>query len=88
MHKANIPFVRYADDFLLFTPSQASGERALAVARKALKRLDLELNPEKTQVVEASPGIRFLGERLPGPPTEIKTPQRDKTRHDKRPSRG
>lgn len=65
LEKANIPFVRYADDFLLFTSSKASAEKALNHVRGILAKLDLELHDGKTQVVRANPDVVFLGERLP-----------------------
>jgi RNA-directed DNA polymerase len=65
--KAKIPFVRYADDFLLFAPERGPAERALAYATERLQRFGLDTHPEKTQVVESSPELYFLGERLPRP---------------------
>ena len=67
LEKANIPFVRYADDFLLFTSSKVQAEQALDYVRSLLKKLDLELKDEKTRVVRSSPEVVFLGERLPVP---------------------
>ncbi|HRQ65975.1 MAG TPA: reverse transcriptase/maturase family protein [Xanthomonadaceae bacterium] len=62
--REGIPFVRYADDFLLFLPDQRTAERALAFTRSRLGRLDLDLHPEKTRVVQASRNVVFLGEPL------------------------
>lgn len=67
LEKANIPFVRYADDFLLFTSSKVQAEQALDYVRSLLKKLDLELKDEKTRVVRSSPEVVFLGEPLPVP---------------------
>lgn len=64
---ADIPFVRFADDFLLFAAKRQKAEHALAFADKQLKRLGLELHPEKTGVVKSGPKVCFLGERLPRP---------------------
>lgn len=63
----NIPAVRYADDFLLFTPGKDTADRALVLAATELTRLDLELHPDKTRVVRAGPSVIFLGQPLPGP---------------------
>lgn len=60
--RTGIPFVRYADDFLLFAPDQRRAERALAGTRRRLERMGLALHPDKTRVVRASPAVRFLGE--------------------------
>lgn len=64
---AKIPFVRYADDFLLFTAEKADAERALDFARQKLEALDLQLNADKTRVVQSSPEVVFLGQSLPRP---------------------
>ncbi len=61
----NIPFVRFADDFLLFADSRARAEKALEFAGRALGRLGLELHPDKTGIVRSGPAVRFLGQRLP-----------------------
>ncbi len=64
----NIPFVRYADDFLLFTPDQKTAEKALGFVADRLRDLGLELHPEKTRVIESGPAFSFLGRPLPRPP--------------------
>lgn len=61
----HIPFVRFADDFLLFADSQDKAERALEFAKQHLEQLGLSLNPAKTQVVQSHPSVVFLGEPLP-----------------------
>lgn len=65
--RVKIPFVRFADDFLLFAPARAQAEQALAYAKARLQQLDLRIHPDKTQVVRSSPKVRFLGEPLPKP---------------------
>lgn len=62
--RANIPFVRYADDFLLFTETRAEAERALAFTAERLGNLGLALHPDKTRIVRAEDSPRFLGEPL------------------------
>ncbi len=61
----NIPFVRFADDFLLFADDRPKAERAKEFAADFLHTLGLELHPEKTTVVKSKPSITFLGEKLP-----------------------
>ncbi len=56
--------VRYADDILLLCPSRAEAQRALREARKLLERLGLALHPEKTEIVHAREGFKFLGRTL------------------------
>lgn len=67
LDRHNVPAVRYADDFLLFTSSKDTADRALALAESEIASLDLELHPDKTRVVRASPAVMFLGQALPGP---------------------
>ena len=61
----NLPFVRFADDFLIFTPSRRHAESAMACVIKGLKALDLRLNTQKTHIVLSSPKVIFLGRKLP-----------------------
>lgn len=71
MSARNIPFVRFADDFLLFAKSEADAGKALAYTEKVLKRLDLALNMEKTRIVTAGPNVCFLGRNLPKMKAEV-----------------
>lgn len=64
----NIPFVRYADDFLLFTTERKTAEKALVFIAERLQELGLELHQEKTRVIESGPQVVFLGQPLPRPP--------------------
>lgn len=64
---ADIPFVRFADDFLLFAPDHSKAKAALAYAERQLRQLGLELHPQKTRVVRSSSQVVFLGEPLPAP---------------------
>ncbi len=65
LSRANIPFVRFADDFLLFTESQQDAQAAKAYAKTQLEKLELNLHPEKTSVVQSGPHVIFLGQKLP-----------------------
>jgi len=78
LDSANIPFVRFADDFLLFAPTREAADRARDFAARQLERRDLSLHPTKTRVVRSSPSVSFLGETLPSPtrsPQEIRHAQ-------------
>ena len=77
---AKIPFVRFADDFLLFATERGPAERALTYATKRLDRLGLDIHPEKTQVVQSGPEVQFLGERLPGPARTVAKKPKSKKR--------
>ncbi len=64
----SIPFVRFADDFLLFAPDQARARAALKFVERQLQSLGLELHPDKTRVALSHPDVVFLGHKLPRPP--------------------
>lgn len=68
----NIPFVRFADDFLLFAPDERRASEALKFVDQKLKAMGLELHPDKTRVARSHRGLIFLGLPLPAPP-ELKT---------------
>lgn len=60
-----IDFVRYADDILIFAPSEAEALRALQVLGDYLHDpLHLTLKPAKTNHVPVDAGVDFLGFRL------------------------
>jgi retron-type reverse transcriptase len=67
LSKANIPFVRFADDFLLFCSTRVEAEKALEFTKKQLDKLGLSSHPKKIRVVRSHHGVIFLGERLPNP---------------------
>ena len=61
LERRGLPFVRYADDFVIFTRSQRSAERVFAgVTRYLTKKLRLVVNLEKSRIVP-SDGVEFLG---------------------------
>ncbi len=53
--------IRYADDLLLLCESSDEAQRLLATVREELKLLDLELNPDKSQVRSFAEGFSFIG---------------------------
>ncbi len=55
--------MRYADDFVIVCYNTASAKTALGLVRDHLKRLKLELHPEKTRVMNLGDqaGFDFLG---------------------------
>jgi len=65
LERQGVPFVRFADDFVLLARSEDEAHDFLWVAEKALHSLDLELHPDKTKVIRSDPRYRFLGKRLP-----------------------
>lgn len=65
LERKGIPFVRFADDFVLLGRTEQEARRALGFAGKQLRKLGLELHPDKTRVIRANPRHNFLGLRLP-----------------------
>jgi RNA-directed DNA polymerase len=65
--RANIPFVRFADDFLLFSKTKQGALRSMRFADEQLGKLGLVLHPKKTRIARSGPSIKFLGESLPHP---------------------
>jgi retron-type reverse transcriptase len=57
----DVKLVRFADDFLAFTKTQAQAQQALRIIERELKRLGLTLNREKTRVCHFHDGFSFLG---------------------------
>ena len=56
--------VRYADDFVILTTSEAEAEKALAEVRQWMENHHLELHPDKTRIVNETDdpnGFDFLG---------------------------
>ena len=56
--------VRYADDFVILTTSEAEAEKALAEVRQWMENHHLELPPDKTRIVDETDdpnGFDFLG---------------------------
>lgn len=61
LESRGLPFVRYADDFVIFTKSHRSAKRVFAsVTRYLTDRLRLVVNQTKSRIV-ASNGVQFLG---------------------------
>lgn len=57
--KYDAHFVRYADDMIILSRSNA--ETIMAIMRKLLHKLKLRLNEEKSRTVRAKDGFDFLG---------------------------
>ncbi len=57
----NRKLVRYADDFLILCKSRKAAEDALELTEEVLQALRLQLNDDKTRIVDFNQGFRFLG---------------------------
>lgn len=53
--------VRYADDFIILSKERAQAEAALEVTDKILDQLRLDLDEEKTAIVDFDHGFTYLG---------------------------
>jgi group II intron reverse transcriptase/maturase len=62
--KHGLKLVRYADDCVICCRSQEDAEAALALVKKLLARLDLDINPRKTAIYHIEKGLHYLGEQL------------------------
>lgn len=82
LSRKNLPFVRFADDFLVFTKTKRAARQAYACVQTGLKRLDLQLHPDKTRIVKSGPWVTFLGRTLSpsGKTRKAKPPQDSRTR--------
>ena len=58
--------VRYADDLVISSPSEAEARRARWACQDALRRLHLNLNEDKSGLVQWRSGFEFLGAHLGG----------------------
>lgn len=53
--------VRFADDFLVLCKSREQAENALDLTEDVLSELRLQINADKTRIVDFDTGFRFLG---------------------------
>lgn len=53
--------VRYGDDFVVLCKDLESAQEAREEAKRALQKLDLRLNEEKTEIVSMDDGFTYLG---------------------------
>lgn len=64
--------VRYADDFVVFCPSEAKAIKTIAVLKEWLGKRGLELSEEKTRIVHITQGFNFLGFNIRQYPSKVK----------------
>jgi retron-type reverse transcriptase len=63
--KSKIRFVRFADNVFAMARSRDEAHALRKHLAARVRRLDLDLNPEKTRIVRCGPGVTFLGRSLP-----------------------
>ncbi len=71
------PFVRYADDFLVFTKTEVAAKRVFAsVERYLTRKLKLVVNRQKSRVCRTA-GVEFLGFELHGYGGQIRVSEKN-----------
>jgi CRISPR-associated protein Cas1 len=66
LEKSGRKLIRYADDFVILAKTQDEAGKSLAESQKLLAEARLELNLEKTRIVDFAHGFRFLGALFQG----------------------
>lgn len=61
LQRAGFQFARYADDFVVLTPSKRRAQEAADLVKHTLATLGLRLSPEKTRITTYGKGYEFLG---------------------------
>ncbi len=64
LEKQNIPFVRYADDFIILFKDELTAHKFKNTLQNFLSALDLRLEEKKTSIVHVGQGFTFLGTRF------------------------
>lgn len=64
MMKAGLHLVRYADDWIICCRDEQSAHAAMELAARELRRLKLQLHPEKTRITKFDQSPEFLGYRF------------------------
>ncbi len=65
MSRSGLELVRFADDWVVLSPTQVAADRAYNQAFITLKKIRLELNPQKTRVYAPDEDVRWLGGSIP-----------------------
>lgn len=64
MRRRGYQLTRYADDWVITCESAAEAREAIAVARRILTELGVQLHPQKTRVIHVRHGFEFLGYKI------------------------
>ena len=64
MRRKGYRLTRYADDWVVTCKTRAEACAALAVAKRILEKLGVNLHEEKTQIVHVRQGVEFLGFKI------------------------
>ena len=66
LEKSGRKLIRYADDFVVLARTAEDASQALTQSEQLLSQAHLELNREKTHIVDFAHGFRFLGALFEG----------------------
>ncbi len=61
LNSAQLPFSRYADDFIVLAPTEKTIQKSAKIVKKALHKLKLQYEPSKTNITSFEQGFDFLG---------------------------
>src|SRR5262252_7473191 len=64
MRRKGYQLTRWADDWVITCKSAAEARAVVAVARKVLEQLGVQLHPHKTRIVHVQHGFEFLGYKI------------------------
>lgn len=64
MVREGYKLTRFADDWVVVCKTRKEAEKALLLAEKILKRLGLQLHPNKTRITHVKWGFEFLGYKV------------------------
>jgi RNA-directed DNA polymerase len=75
MRSRGYQLTRFADDWVVTCKSAAEARVALEVATKVLKRLGVEIHPNKTRIVHVRQGFEFLGYKIKRGSKKLRLPE-------------
>jgi RNA-directed DNA polymerase len=76
LEKRGLPFVRYADDFVIFTKTEVAAQRVYASVERFLRdRLKLAVNHDKSSIRKTD-GLEFVGYEFRGYGGQIRVSQK------------
>jgi len=74
MRRRGYRLTRYADDRVITCKSAAEARAAIETASKILKKLGVELHPQKTRIVHIARGFEFLGYKIKRGAKQLRLP--------------
>lgn len=78
LDKEGLPFVRYADDFIILCKTETEAKKAMELVRIFLDGMSLEMSLEKTKISHISKGFDFLGFSIKRRSVKMRTKSKEK----------